>query len=134
MKGRAISKGVLAGATWAVMVTAQAQQPGAPATPATPAAPVSPATPTVTAPPTATPPSVEAGRRAYTSTCARCHGIGLVVTSSAYFDLRTFPKDEKARFVDAVTNGKRQMPAWGSLLKPETIESLWLYVGSVNGW
>jgi mono/diheme cytochrome c family protein len=82
----------------------------------------------------ATSPSVEAGRRAYTSTCARCHGIGLVVTSSAYFDLRTFPKDEKARFIDSVINGKRQMPAWGGILKPDAVESLWLYVGSVNGW
>lgn len=79
-------------------------------------------------------PSVEAGRRAYTSTCARCHGINLVVTSSAYFDLRTFPKDEKERFLHSVTNGKRQMPAWGGIVKPEAIESIWLYLGSVNGW
>lgn len=80
------------------------------------------------------PPSAEAGRRAYTSTCARCHGINLAVSSSAYFDLRTFPKEEKARFLDSVTNGKRQMPAWGGLVKPETMESIWRYIGSVNGW
>lgn len=79
-------------------------------------------------------PSVEAGRRAYTSSCARCHGINMVVTSSAYFDLRGFPKDDKARFFDSVLNGKRQMPAWGDIVKPETIESIWLYVGSVNRW
>jgi mono/diheme cytochrome c family protein len=79
-------------------------------------------------------PSVEAGRRAYTATCARCHGINLVVTSSAYFDLRTFPKDEKERFLHSVTNGKRQMPAWGGIVKPEAMESIWLYLGSVNGW
>lgn len=78
--------------------------------------------------------SVEAGRRAYTSSCTRCHGIGLVSTSSAYYDLRTFPKDEKQRFIDSVANGKRQMPAWNGILKPEAIESIWLYVGSVNGW
>ena len=78
--------------------------------------------------------SVEAGRRAYISSCTRCHGINLVSTSSAYYDLRTFPKAEKERFVDSVTNGKRQMPAWGSVLKPEAVESIWLYVGSVNGW
>lgn len=77
---------------------------------------------------------MEAGRRAYTMTCARCHGINLVSSSSAFFDLRTFPKDEKDRFIASVTNGKRQMPAWGGIVKPETIQSLWLYVGSVNGW
>lgn len=91
---------------------------------------VVPASPSASAPA----PSVEAGRRAYTSTCARCHGINLVVTSSAYFDLRTFPKDEKDRFISSVTNGKRQMPAWGGIVKPDAIESIWLYMGSVNGW
>jgi mono/diheme cytochrome c family protein len=79
-------------------------------------------------------PSVEAGRRAYTSTCARCHGINLVSTSSAFFDLRTFPKDEKDRFIASVTYGKRQMPAWGGTVKPEAIEAIWLYIGNVNGW
>jgi mono/diheme cytochrome c family protein len=79
-------------------------------------------------------PSVEAGRRAYTSTCARCHGINLVSSSSAFFDLRTFPKDEKDRFIASVMNGKRQMPAWSGIVKPETIQSLWLYIESVNGW
>lgn len=79
-------------------------------------------------------PSVEAGRRAYTSSCARCHGINLVSSSSAFYDLRTFPKDEKDRFIASVTHGKRQMPAWNGILTPETIASIWLYVGSVNGW
>jgi cytochrome c55X len=79
-------------------------------------------------------PSVEAGRRAYAITCARCHGVNLVSSSGAFFDLRTFPKDEKDRFIESVTNGKRQMPAWGGSVRPETIQSLWLYIGSVNGW
>jgi mono/diheme cytochrome c family protein len=102
--------GVIA-AAWAAAVGVHAQDAAAPAAP-----------------------SVEAGRRAYTSTCARCHGIGLLVTSSAYYDLRGFPKDEKLRFIDSVANGKRQMPAWRDVLKPATIESIWLYIGSVNGW
>ena len=79
-------------------------------------------------------PNPDQGRRAYTSFCVRCHGLNLVTTSSAYFDLRTFPKDEKARFVESVRHGKRQMPAWEGIVKPEQIEDIWAYIGSVNGW
>jgi mono/diheme cytochrome c family protein len=98
------------------------------------AIPVRAQEPAAAAPESTAPPGIEAGRRAYTATCARCHGINLVVTSSAFFDLRTFPKEEKERFLNSVTNGKRQMPAWGGMVKPETMESIWLYIGSVNGW
>ena len=82
----------------------------------------------------AVPPTPEAGRQAYTSFCVRCHGINLNVTSSAYFDLRTFPKDDKSRFVDSVMHGKRQMPAWEGIVKPDQIDAIWAYIGSVNGW
>lgn len=70
----------------------------------------------------------------YTSFCVRCHGINLVNTSSAFFDLRTFPPNDKERFLRSVTNGLRAMPAWGGTLKPEQMEAVWLYIGSVNGW
>jgi mono/diheme cytochrome c family protein len=80
------------------------------------------------------PATPEAGRRAYVSYCVRCHGLNLAVGSSAFFDLRTFPKDDKARFVESVTNGKRAMPAWKGIVKPEEIEAIWAYIGSVNGW
>jgi mono/diheme cytochrome c family protein len=76
----------------------------------------------------------EEGRRAYTSFCVRCHGINLAVGSSAYFDLRTFPKDDKPRFLESVTKGKRQMPAWGGIVRPDQMEAIWAYLGSVNGW
>jgi mono/diheme cytochrome c family protein len=76
----------------------------------------------------------EAGRKVYTSYCARCHGINLVSTSGAYFDLRTFPKDEKERFFRSVKEGKRAMPAWEGIVKPNEMELLWIYIGSVNGW
>jgi cytochrome c55X len=79
-------------------------------------------------------PTAEAGRKVYTSFCTRCHGINLVVTGSAYFDLRTFPAADKERFVRSVSKGLRAMPAWEGTVKPEQIEALWLYVGSVNGW
>jgi mono/diheme cytochrome c family protein len=76
---------------------------------------------------------VAEGRRTYTGYCARCHGIDLVVSSSAFFDLRTFPRD-KERFVRSVTKGLRVMPAWEGQLKPEQIDAIWAYVGSVNRW
>lgn len=79
-------------------------------------------------------PSVELGRKTYVTSCTRCHGINLVTSSSAHFDLRTFPRDDKPRFTRSVMQGVRAMPAWGSVLKPVQLESLWLYVGSVNGW
>lgn len=79
-------------------------------------------------------PTPEAGRKAYTSFCARCHGINLVVTGGAFFDLRRFPEADKARFVQSVSKGLRAMPAWEGIVKPEQIESIWLYIGSVNGW
>jgi mono/diheme cytochrome c family protein len=53
----------------------------------------------------------------------------LVQNSSAAFDLRTFPHDNKARFVNSVTKGKNnRMPPWGDVLKPEEIDQLWAYV------
>jgi cytochrome c55X len=80
------------------------------------------------------PSDAEAGRRAYTSYCARCHGINLVSTSGAYFDLRTFPQDDKERFMRSVREGKRAMPAWEGIVKPHEMEAIWSYIGSVNGW
>ena len=55
------------------------------------------------------PPTPEAGRKAYTSFCVRCHGINLVVSGGAFFDLRRFPADDKARFVNSVSKGLRAM-------------------------
>jgi mono/diheme cytochrome c family protein len=77
--------------------------------------------------------TAEAGRRIYVSSCQRCHGINLV-TNGIGFDLRTFPENDKARFVRSVTNGLRAMPAWGATLKPEQMDLVWAYIGSVNGW
>ena len=76
---------------------------------------------------------VETGRKTYTSFCTRCHGIRLASTGLG-FDLRTFPRDDKERFVRVVANGQKAMPAWGGVLKPEDIDAVWTYIGSVNGW
>jgi mono/diheme cytochrome c family protein len=77
--------------------------------------------------------TVAAGRKLYTSLCARCHGLNLV-TSGIGYDLRTFPKGEKERFVRSVNKGLRAMPAWEGSIKPEQLDAIWAYIGSVNGW
>ena len=43
-------------------------------------------------------------------------------------NLRDFPRNAHARFVDSVTNGKRNMPPWDDVLDPDDIEALWAYV------
>lgn len=68
------------------------------------------------------------GSELYKSYCQRCHGLQMVSPGGSFFDLRTFPPDEKPRFVESVTHGKRAMPAWGEILKPTDIDSLWSYV------
>ena len=75
----------------------------------------------------------EAGRKVYISGCQRCHGINLV-TNGIGFDLRTFPQQDKARFLRSVTGGVRAMPAFGESLKADQLELIWAYIGSVNGW
>ncbi len=65
--------------------------------------------------------------------CSRCHGKEMVTGGSASFDLRKFPKDGKDRFMNSVTTGHVDMPAWGDLLTPEEINLLWLYVRTRGG-
>jgi mono/diheme cytochrome c family protein len=79
---------------------------------------------------TSTPENIAAGKRLYTSYCARCHGLNMMTTSTAVFDLRTFPKEQKARFVESVTKGKGAMPAWGGSLKEAELDLLWAYVSA----
>ena len=66
--------------------------------------------------------------RSYRKRCARCHGVNMVNPGPGIFDLRTFPQDDKPRFVDAVMNGKNAMPSWGDVLDEEDVDILWLYV------
>jgi mono/diheme cytochrome c family protein len=76
--------------------------------------------------------TVAAGRKIYTSNCARCHGINMVTTGGGFFDLRKFPLDQRERFNISVTKGIRGMPAWGDTLKPEDLDALWAYVASAQ--
>lgn len=70
---------------------------------------------------------VRAGAEIYARNCSPCHGPRMIGDESA-FDLRTFPRDGRERFVDSVTRGKGAMPAWGDLLKPDDIDAVWAYV------
>lgn len=80
------------------------------------------------APPSAD--EVRKGAALFTQMCARCHGLNMVAASNGVFDLRKFPPHERDRFFNSVTKGKNEMPAWGDLLKPEEITSIWAYVRS----
>jgi cytochrome c55X len=80
-----------------------------------------------------TPPSekVERGRELYAQYCETCHGPEMVNPGTVSFDLRKFPPEAKDRFVTSVTNGKSNgMPAWGRVIAPDDIGSLWAYVVS----
>lgn len=78
----------------------------------------------------ATPDAIKQGKRVYASACARCHGVNLVNTSASTFDLRTFPRDQKPRFVQSVLHGKGAMPAWEGSVTPEEVEALWAYISA----
>jgi mono/diheme cytochrome c family protein len=69
------------------------------------------------------------GSQLYAEHCQTCHGRNMSGGEWA-IDLKTFPKGERARFVDSVTHGKNAMPPWGDLLKPDDIAALWAYVVS----
>ncbi len=71
--------------------------------------------------------TVKHGAELYEQTCSHCHGVEMK-TSGTTFDLRTFPKGEKERFVTAVVDGKGSMPAWGDKLTAEEVSDIYEYV------
>lgn len=73
------------------------------------------------------PAQVKRGATLYSQNCSPCHGPRMADPQGA-FDLRTFPPDQRSRFLNSVTNGKNSMPPWGGLFSREEIESLWAYV------
>jgi mono/diheme cytochrome c family protein len=73
------------------------------------------------------PEQIKEGAGLFARHCATCHGTRMRNPQWA-IDLRTFPRDAHARFVDSVANGKRTMPPWDDVLDPEEIEALWAYV------
>jgi mono/diheme cytochrome c family protein len=73
------------------------------------------------------PDQIKKGSELYASNCESCHGVRMVGPQWG-IDLATFPRDNPNRFVESVTNGKRAMPPWGDVLKPEEIQALWAYL------
>ena len=70
---------------------------------------------------------IKKGAEIFALNCAPCHGSHMVDPQGA-FDLRAFPQEQHARFVNSVTKGKNSMPPWGELFKSDDIEALWAYV------
>jgi len=71
--------------------------------------------------------NVKKGAGLYEQACSHCHGVDMKTTGTT-FDLRTFPKNDKERFINSVTNGKGSMPAWGNKLSEEEINNIYEYV------
>lgn len=71
---------------------------------------------------------VAQGAMLYRQLCQQCHGHALQNSGGSTFDLRRFPRDDKARFVTSVTEGRNEMPPWDDVLEPEDVDALWAYV------
>jgi len=80
------------------------------------------------APPT--PAEFSKGAKLFAAICSHCHGPRMVNPGNVSFDLRKFPHDDEARFLNSVQNGKNSMPPWKDVLKPDEIAALWAYVRS----
>jgi len=72
---------------------------------------------------------IEAGAEVYEMHCATCHGERLR-NSGAAFDLLQLKPNERARFEEAVNDGKGQMPSWAGVLSAEEIDEIWAYIRS----
>jgi cytochrome c55X len=72
---------------------------------------------------------VAKGKALYAERCSHCHGFNMVNPGTITYDLRTFPHNEKLRFMTSVLLGKNgRMPAWGDVFNQEDIDDLWAYV------
>ena len=72
---------------------------------------------------------IEAGAEVYEMHCATCHGERLRNSGGA-FDLLQLKPNERARFEEAVNDGKGQMPSWAGVLSAEEIDEIWTYIRS----
>src|SRR5207244_12161650 len=74
------------------------------------------------------PEQIRKGAELFATNCSTCHGNRMAKPEWAPVDLRKFPPEDRARFVDTVSNGIRSMPPWSDVLKPDDVEALWAYV------
>jgi len=74
------------------------------------------------------PEQISKGAELFATHCSTCHGNRMAKPEWAPVDLRKFPREDHARFIDTVTYGIRNMPPWSDVLKPDDIEALWAYV------
>ena len=72
------------------------------------------------------PAQVKRGAETFATFCTPCHGERM--SNPDLFNLREFPKDQRSRFIDSVSNGKNAMPPWRGQITPDEIEALWAYV------
>ncbi len=75
---------------------------------------------------TLSPAQILRGAQTFANHCSPCHGERM--SDPVLFDLKTFPADQRARFIGSVSNGKNAMPPWREQLKPDEIDALWAYV------
>lgn len=72
---------------------------------------------------------IERGKQSFAVHCSHCHGMNMVSAGNVTFDLREFPRDQRERFFESVTNGRNnRMPPWGDVLTQEEIADIWAYV------
>ncbi len=72
---------------------------------------------------------VQRGKGLYADHCSHCHGFNMVSAGNVTFDLRTFPRNQRERFFNSVTNGRdNRMPPWGDVLTQDEIGDLWAYI------
>jgi mono/diheme cytochrome c family protein len=71
---------------------------------------------------------VPRGKSLYRQLCSNCHGVNMVNAGTSSFDLRQFPHNDRARFVESVMNGKNTMPPWRDVLQPGELDALWAYI------
>jgi len=75
------------------------------------------------------PEQVQRGKELYAAHCSHCHGFNMVSAGTVTYDLRGFPRDQRERFFESVTNGRNsRMPPWGDAISQEEIGDLWAYI------